>query len=533
MFNIGIVGLGNNGMMHLRGFTRLKESRVAAICDLRADLADQALKIIGDTSTFVTDDYKKLCAMKELDAVCICTPTYTHIPIALEAIKQGKDLFLEKPVATNMKDMDKLIVKAFAADRIVQIGLVYRYSNLYRTMAAMVERGSFGNVMMAYCKEYRDNFPTQWFFETEKSGGALLDKNCHHFDLFNWFIRSRPHKVYAMGGQHVVKGDAIKVNCSYAPDPELIIQKPDIIDHAYVLVQYENTAVANLGLCMYQKQPQEGLEIGIIGDNGAHSLAKTDVILTAGGGPLGTMREIPVDYFSDNNGIGHIGSDVQHIEFLRCLKNRTLPFANLLLCRDSMVVSLAAEQSIREGREVLMSEYANPAVDKLYAKYAPQFPQKSPNPLPPPRRKKVKTPSREEKILNTVIDLVRMLSGKRTLNEVPPFEPALFKNIADISNKDAKYLAAAKGLNILVKFEHPGQPPVMIKFSDGKMEALTEIWGKEDAKIIFTADGWNKLQSGDSPQKLYLLNLVKFEGNMDRLAPYAEAFIMVAKRLQG
>lgn len=531
MYNIGIIGLGDNGTMHLRGFDRLEETRVAAICDRRTKARDRALALLGDQDVVSTPSWKKVCRMDEIDAVCVCIPTHEHAAVTELALENGKDVFLEKPICPTIEETDDLILKAFGTDRIVQVGLVYRYCNLYRTMGQMAERGDFGDVMMAFGKEYRDNFPVQWFFETKKSGGALLDKDCHHFDLFSWFIRRRPVKVYAMGGQHVVKGKSVRINCGYAPDKNLMIKNPDIVDHAYVTVQYDNGALANLGLCMYQRAPLHGLEIGVNGSNGTHAVARRDVILEAGGGPLGDISEVPVDYETDNHGIGHIGADRQHVEFVECMKTRALPYANLLLARESMVISLAAERSIKEGREVLIEEFDNPEIDKLIKKYRDEIYRETPAPLPPPEIKKEKEKSREKKILDTFIDLIRLLLGKRPRSEALPFGPAAFEQAAAVIDGEKKFRQLSKGLEANISFHHPGEPPVYVTIQDGRIGVVSEGWGADETKVVFTESGWRGLQTGDSIQKLLVTGQVRAEGKIDHLKPYTEAFVELTKVL--
>jgi hypothetical protein len=185
--------------------------------------------------------------------------------------------------------------------------------------------------------------------------------------LFNWFIRTPPKKIFAMGGQHVVKSGH-KIQCSYSLHKGELLEDPTIVDHANVLVEYENGAKGNLGLCMYEVQQVEGLEIGIIGDNGAWALAKKDAKLIIAGGPIGKIKELKVDYYSDNEGIGHIGCQTERREFLECVKTRKQSYANLLLGREACVISLAAEKSIKEGRVVFISEFDNPKINDIFQK---------------------------------------------------------------------------------------------------------------------------------------------------------------------
>lgn len=532
MIKVGIIGLGINGSMHLRGFSKHDDCRVAAVCDIDMELCKAAARILPDNKLLIFTDYKKMLKEAALDAVAVCTPTFQHTPIALAAIEKGLDVLLEKPIAPTIKETDEVIKKAFDAGRVVQVGLVYRHSNLFRTLAQMTEAGTFGNVMMAYCKEYRDNFPTQWFFETKKSGGALLDKNCHHFDLFSWFIKSRPERVFAMGGQHVVKGKKYKLNCSYAPDPEAIIHNPDIVDHAFVLVEYENSAKANLSLCMYQVEPGEGLEIGIIGDNGTHALAKKDLCLSAGGGHLGEIEEVPVDYFSDNLGFGHIGVHIQHRDFLDCVKERRLPFANLLLARESMAVCLAAERSIVEQRTVLLSEFSNPHIEKLIKKHSRELAVSSPKPLPPPPRRIVKELTPQEELLKTIKTMLKMLLTPAKKGKFKEFNPEVFEKAADTLNADGKYLELARGLNARVAFEHPGKSPALVEFRDGHLFPVPFKEAHAEVTVKFTSEGWKELFGASSAQRLVMQRKIILTGRVAALATYTEAMLRVADKLK-
>ena len=353
------------GLGHSLGFDKIPECRVLAIADSDKNRLKTSQKWFIRNSPQFFNDYEEILKLPDVHAVVITTPSYLHEKMTIDTLNANKDVFLEKPIAPTIEATDRIIKAVAKTDRILQVGLTYRYSNLFRTTAQLIEKGTFGNVMMAYCKEYRDNFPSQWFFDESKSGGALLDKNCHHFDLFNWFIRSPPKSVYAMGGQHVVK-PGHKIQCLYSRFKGEILEDPQIVDHANVLVEYENGAKGNLGLCMYEIEPIEGFEIGFMGDNGAWALAKKEESLVIAGGPVGKEKEIFIDNYSDNEGLVHVGCQTQRREFLKCLEMKTQPYANLLIARESCVISLAAEKSIKEGRLVLISEFDNPEINTAF-----------------------------------------------------------------------------------------------------------------------------------------------------------------------
>lgn len=531
MVKIGIVGLGDMGLGHLRGFEKFQNCEIVALCDSDEKNLERSKNFLRKSVPKFFNNYSDILSMKDLNAVVIAIPNYLHSDFTCAALDRGLDVFLEKPVANTIEGCDKIIEKVGESDRIVQIGLVYRYSNLYRKIAQMIEDNLFGDIMMMYCKEYRDNFPTAWFFDEKKSGGAILDKNCHHFDIFNWYINSQPLRVVAFGGQHVVKGENYKINCSYAPDKNLILHNPTIVDHAFVLVEYENGAKANLGLCMYEVEPIEGLEIGGMGTNGSHFIAKRDASLVVGGGPLGEMREIEVDYFGDNEGIGHIGCQIERKEFLECVEKRNEPYANLYIGRQSIVVSLAAERSIKEDRVVYIREYDNPRVVEIFRKRG-YLGKKS---TPPPATYPVPVQENKEEIkkisfTKQLLLVFKLLFRKKVKGEFRDFEPSLFENVARVLNSDEKYLSLTKGLNAKIEFKHQDKPSIFLELQNGKISLPSKM--EPEISIVFTQETWRELFSEPNIQKLFLTRKIPVHGNISKVIPYAEAFLYLTDKMK-
>jgi hypothetical protein len=178
-----------------------------------------------------------------------------------------------------------------------------------------------------------------------------------------------------MGGRHVVKSGH-GIQCSYSRYPGFVLNNPSILDHANVLIEYENEAKANLGLCMYEIEPIEGLEIGVIGDNGIWALAKNDEKLIISEG--NKLEEVDVDYYSDNEGLVHIGIQAERRSFLDCVKTRKQPYANLSIGREASVPAFAAEKSVKEKRVVNISEFVNPEIETIFQKLGYDKKQKTP-----------------------------------------------------------------------------------------------------------------------------------------------------------
>lgn len=363
---LGIVGAGYMGLEHAHGFKLLPDVQIAAVCD-RDPAAAEHLAHVSDHQPRIYSRWEELVSQPDLDGIIITVPNFLHHQVAEAALKAGKHVLLEKPLATTVDGARAVLRAAETSGKQVQIGLVYRYSNLYNKMAEILAEGQFGPVTMLWCKEFRASFPPNpWFFSQEASGGALVEKNCHHFDLFNWFAGARPKKVFAMGGQHVIRqGQPTEVGWWYVQQDgaqPLTVTGSQVIDNAWVTIEYENGARANLGLCLYLRPnnlAEEGLEIGLIGESGAQMVAYANKKIGLSGGPFGDLRYIVPD--RDAFSPWHIGGQRERTEFLETCRTGKKPWADLQIAYDSLLVALAAERSIREERVVYLSEVSGHA----------------------------------------------------------------------------------------------------------------------------------------------------------------------------
>ncbi|HEX7058048.1 MAG TPA: Gfo/Idh/MocA family oxidoreductase [Bacilli bacterium] len=358
---LAFVGVGDMGTGHLCGFDQIEECEIVWIADPHEKNVDRAMKYVRRNNPRICRDYRALLEHDDYDAVVVSVPNYMHKDATIPFLEKGKHVLLEKPVASCKEDCDAILLAAEKANRVLQIGLVYRYSNLYNRMAKEVKSGRVGNVTLMWCKEFRDPFPpADWFYEQDKSGGTLVEKDCHHFDIFNWMIGAKAKRVFASGGQHVIRyGKDCLITNSYTHYDPKNISHSTVIDHAWVTVDYENGSKANLGLCMYLKPKNlmsDGIEIGLIGDNGGQMLAKDDKTLEIFGGENFTKELINVDTLTDKVNDGHIGSQKQRYAFLESIRTGKAPFVSGEVGKEALLIALAAEKSIREERYVYIDE---------------------------------------------------------------------------------------------------------------------------------------------------------------------------------
>ena len=150
---------------------------------------------------------EEACNEPAIDGILIATPNYTHIDVLRVAVKSGKHILLEKPMATTLADAAEMVGIARDYKAVLQVGLQYRYKPVYVEAAhEALSRKSLGDIKTITILEHRMPFLDkvgQWNKFSKFSGGTLVEKCCHYFDLFNLFAQSRPTRVYATGSQAV------------------------------------------------------------------------------------------------------------------------------------------------------------------------------------------------------------------------------------------------------------------------------------------------------------------------------------------
>jgi len=337
---MGFIGLGAMGSSHLRLFHEdcSRDAVAVAICAGNPDNIARAKKIAPDAE-LIKNERKLIGA--DLDAVVISSPNFTHVPLALETLKSGKHLFLEKPVGITPSECRKLLRASQKSDRILMIGHELRYSPYFVKLKKLVDAGAIGRPHMTWCKEFRGPFQPKsrnWIQDRRRSGGCLVDKNCHHFDLMNWWIGDRPRRVAAFGGNAVNR----------------VITGPNQVhDHATVSWEYDNGARGTLHLCLFAHEPpKEDLEMGIVGDAGVlqTNLDRLEILHWQHGKRKGEPRIHKVKAKRGIGWGGHLGFAEMHPAFIKAIRTGRQPLTTVANCIDGTLLAIGAEQSIRTGK---------------------------------------------------------------------------------------------------------------------------------------------------------------------------------------
>ena len=197
---IGIIGCGAIGSVHADAFAKVADAEVVALCDVIPDKLKAKAERHHVGKTY--DDYHKLLADPEIDAVSVCMPNHMHAPIAIDAFKAGKHVFLEKPMSLNAELGKAILAARDAAGKQLQMGMVWRQTPEATVVKEAVDKGRLGEIYQMRVKMIRRRgIPGLggWFTTKAMSGGGgLIDLAVHFFDLAMWISSNwEPTRVSA------------------------------------------------------------------------------------------------------------------------------------------------------------------------------------------------------------------------------------------------------------------------------------------------------------------------------------------------
>lgn len=251
----GVIGCGMMGQEHLRNIALLPDSEVAAIYEPDPEM--RRLAQGAAPGAIMVDSVESLLAVPAVNCILIASPNNRHLS-QLETIASIRPLpiLVEKPLYTSADDAARLSAFRESYPAPVWVAMEYRYMP---PVARMIEeaRAATGGIRMLTIREHRFPFLEkvgQWNRLNRRTGGTLVEKCCHFFDLMRHVLKSDPVRVMATGGQAVNHLDE-----TYDGEP------CDIWDHAYVIIDFASGARAMLELCMFAEGSRYQEEISAIG----------------------------------------------------------------------------------------------------------------------------------------------------------------------------------------------------------------------------------------------------------------------------
>jgi predicted dehydrogenase len=181
---IGIIGFGGFGMFAAQQFAQVPGVELRAIAATHRPAAIKAAERFGLRDLKEID---ALLAMPEVDLVYIATPPFLHHAQALQSLRAGKHVIVEKPLSLTIAEADELLGLAEAKKLLMTTNLMQRYNPLYGQISELVRSKILGEVLHGYFENYACDeglAPEHWFWDLDKSGGIFIEHGVHFFDMF-------------------------------------------------------------------------------------------------------------------------------------------------------------------------------------------------------------------------------------------------------------------------------------------------------------------------------------------------------------
>lgn len=338
---LGIVGCGLR-VCHRGGsvFRDCKDIvRIVGMCDPIEEKREHARRMYSEEFGYDIPAFASLGGMVAatgVGALYVATPNDTHCDVTLEAFERGLHVLCEKPMDIALEKCDRMIAAAGASGKVLGLGMQMHYRERYHKVRELLADGVIGEPGMVWCTEYRPPFKQEkdWVWQSWHSGGAIVEKNCHHYDILDLWVQSDPTTVYA-------SGNILKLHTGGGVES-------DIIDNAWIINDYANGARAMVGICFLA-----GWEQGHYREFGLHGTRGTVTFSNKDGEILHVQTEDGerAEYTINRELRGGIYRD-----FITCARTGGQPLVTGERGRRSLLIPIAAERSIREKRIVSVTE---------------------------------------------------------------------------------------------------------------------------------------------------------------------------------
>jgi predicted dehydrogenase len=351
-----LVGTGLMAQEHIRNLALVNGAEVVALVDPVAASLDWAAATLGgrgDAAARFGDVPAMLAGLSGAarpEAVIVASPNYTHFDVLQPLFGTGIHILCEKPLATTVADARALVAQAAGHNGVFWVGMEYRFMPPVSRFVADVYAGRTGRLQRLAILEHRFPFLPKvgdWNRFSANTGGTMVEKCCHFFDLMRLIVQS----------------DAVRVYCSGAMDVNHLDERydgrrPDIVDNAFAVVDFANGMRAMLDLCMFAEGAEEQEVLTAIGNAAKLEVGIPSGLLTYSPRvgvlrPKQVVREhVAVDAAVLEAGHHHGATYYQLLAFLEAAAGRGAVQVTAEDGARAVEIGAAAELSARENRVV-------------------------------------------------------------------------------------------------------------------------------------------------------------------------------------
>ena len=246
---VAVIGCGGISQVHLGGYQKIPDVEIYALCDINEEQLKKRGEEYGVTRLY-TDVNTMLAELPELDAVSVCSWNSAHAPCTIAALKAGKHVLCEKPMALNAKEAEEMLRVAKENNKLLMIGFVRRFGNDCAILQDLIGDGQFGELYYAKATYLRRRgSPGGWFGDKSRSGGGpLIDLGVHVIDLTRYLMGNhKPVSVYGatfkkLGDRKEIKDQAGYQSVSADGKNDIF----DVEDAVTALIRFDNGAVISV-----------------------------------------------------------------------------------------------------------------------------------------------------------------------------------------------------------------------------------------------------------------------------------------------
>ena len=339
LINFGLVGCGRVAPRHAQALAELPGARLVAVADV---IESRAQRFAKEYRAEAYTDYRRLLERRDLDAVSICTPSGMHAAMAIEAMQAGRHVLVEKPMAMNLRDADRMIATEQATGVTLGVVLQNRYNPPMQDLRRIVDEGKLGRLFLgnATVRWYRpqEYYADGWHGTWAIDGGALMNQSIHHIDALQWLM-----------------GDVTSVFAYTAT----LAHKMEAEDVGVVALRFASGALGTIeGSTVTYPENLEG-SVALFGERGSVKVGGTALnrkVLWKIEGELEHERELLTREQLDPASV--YGTSHKHVvaDLLAAIRDKRAPRTNAHQARKSVALVLAIYESARTGQPVDMTD---------------------------------------------------------------------------------------------------------------------------------------------------------------------------------
>jgi predicted dehydrogenase len=201
MINVAVIGTGNIARLHVEGYLAFPDRcRITHVADMYPEKAAEMAKAYG-LAAKAADSYRAFLD-EPVDLVSICTPPYCHAEVAVDFLKAGKNVLVEKPMAASLDECDRMIAAAKESGKVFSVVAQNRFRDPIYHLKKVLDTGLIGKVVHAQIDSLWNrghSYYDLWWRGTweKEGGGCTLNHAVHHIDMLGWMLGA-PEQVSAM-----------------------------------------------------------------------------------------------------------------------------------------------------------------------------------------------------------------------------------------------------------------------------------------------------------------------------------------------